>query len=279
MPNIFGDPHKWERNNANGLDPSQFGSVGEFQQAYLRKLGLDPSNPGGVLGSNNHWNTDAGNIYTQYQSTHPQQQAGTPPSGQPPTGQGPGKGPQSFEDYLRQYLEELNKGVDFNDPRVKYALGQSQQMAADQAKRRGITGPMAVGQAQNAYTQAQAGLMGQNGQQRLNALQTGLQYDINNQRLQLDRNQANYDIAQSGYQNQLDEWTRNHNNNAGLGGAIGGLLGGAAGLGVGLLGGPATAGFIPQLMSGGAGIGGGIGSFAGSGRGPPPPRYNGPTRV
>lgn len=200
---------------------------------------------------------------------------GATPGGQSSAGFPGGQG--SFEDWLKEYIMELNKGVDFNDPRVKTLLGQSQQMALDQAKKRGINGPMAVGTGQRAYTQAAAGLMGQQGQQKLQALQMGLQNTQANARLGLDQSKFQYDIDQDAYQRQLDQWALGQNNNAGFGAGLGGVLGGAAGLAASFI--PGLQPFAPGLIAGGAKLGSGIGGALGGGSTPPPPMYTGKTRV
>jgi hypothetical protein len=245
---------------------------------------------------NSPWNFSAAdafakrhNDWTAYtvQQRDQAAQAMNPATAPPPAGLMPGSqgytappGAQvgkSFEDWLREYMDELNKGVNWNDPQVKALLGQAQGAASEDAKRRGIQGPMAVGNAQQAYVGAQAQLRAQNEQQRLNAIHLGLGNDQDKAQLQLQRDRFNYGIDQDNYQRKLDQWTLDNNNSAGTGQAIGSVIGGLAGTAASFI--PGLQPFAPALIGGGATLGGTIGRGFGGSNSPPPPIYQGRTRI
>lgn len=235
-----------------------------------------------------------------YGSVH---QASAPPPGLAPTGprapvriganptpaggaygRAPGQeADDPFAEWLRQYYEELSKGVDFNDPRVQSVMNQAGGRAMNAAKQRGIQGPLQVNQGQQAYTNAAAGLMEQQQARRAQVLgmgmqnsqfgqQLGQQRDQFGQTMDLQNRQFQYGMDQDAYQRQMAQWQYGREQSQGFGAGLGTVLGGVGGGLVGALV-PGMQPFIPQLIAGGASVGGKFGAGMGGMGGPPPPQF------
>jgi hypothetical protein len=160
----------------------------------------------------------------------------------------PGK--KSIEQLLSEYLAELQKPINVNDPYIKQYLMASQNRAADRARLSGIEGGLSNLNTEHAHANA----LGQLEMQRKGMYPAALQMGINRDQY----NQGRY------MEDMLRQYQAQVGQAQGIGGLLGGIGGGALGFAVG---GPAG-------MTAGAGMGAQIGGgLGGMTAGPPPSAY------
>lgn len=167
---------------------------------------------------------------------------------------------------LRAFADEMNKPLDFNDPKVKIILAQATGAATQDASNRGIQGGLSVANTQQAQANAAAGMDAQRKQLGLQALSTSGSQGLG--LAQLRENQYQYD-SRAQYEQQMNQYNQARQANASGWGLAGGVVGGIAGA---YFGGPAGA---AAGYSAGSALGAGLG---GSNYGPPPVDYSSATR-
>jgi hypothetical protein len=190
------------------------------------------------------------------------------PATAPPAAKSP-DGNDSISAQLQAFIDEINRPLDLNDPYTQQILNAANNSASNNARLRGIDGPLSVANSQQAVAGAAAGLDMQRRGMGLQALeglsgrnlglgQLGLGYaNLHEGGRQFDANMQ-YQMGQDQYNSQL-----------GTGQAWGGAIG--TGLGaLGFLGGPVLGG---ALMGVGGSLGAGIGGMLSGARPPSMPSY------
>ncbi len=142
----------------------------------------------------------------------------------------------------KQFYDEMNKPLDFNDPYVANIVNGAASRAQADADARGIGGGMGVQNSQMAYTNAAAQLQDAKQQRALQALGLHSQYHLQNKEDQ--------------YAADMNTFNARKSQGMGMGSTIGGVAGGLAGLAATAATGGAAAPSIGPLSSIGAGIGG-----------------------
>lgn len=174
-------------------------------------------------------------------------------------------GPEDWLAMLHQFYEEMNRPLDLEDPLVKNILTGARTSTLSSMQGQGVYGGYSQGAAEKSYIGTAAGLQQQRQQMGAQALQSGVGASQ-------DLAKMRYGQARDSYQDMLANYSRQNEQNQGLGATIGGGIGGVVG-GVGgfFLGGPAGA--VAGAKGGfdaGSSIGRGIG---GMGQ-PPPPQFS-----
>jgi hypothetical protein len=163
----------------------------------------------------------------------------------------------SPNDKLQAFIDNLQKPLDMNDPYVQRLVTIASNSASNQARMRGINGPLSVAGVQQAVSDSLAGYDFNRQQLLAQGLATGISADEFDRRLALEKDQYATNRADA---YNLNNYQNGQKTDAGWGSVIGGGLGLAAGLLI-----PGAQPFIPSLVAGGAGLGGLVGgSFAGS---------------
>lgn len=217
--------------------------------------------------------TYAGNTPAPFRRTDGSRQAPPGLSGAPgtlgaPTGSGIGKlvdktgaAEQQYQQMLQEFIKHYMSPIDLNDPYVKQLVQGTQTAASDEARRRGINGPLAVNGVQDATTRALVGADMQRKQMGLQGLGMGFgQYNADrnfgeqqrqfNMGYGLQRDQFDYNRQRDTRADQQDFYST-------IGSVGGGILGGVGGF---MIGGPMGAVGGAQL---GSGLGAGLGHLAG----------------
>lgn len=159
---------------------------------------------------------------------------------------------------LMEFYKHMMGPLDMNDPQVASIMNTAYAQGQRTADRRGIGGPLGVGNAQGAMVGAGAQLMSQRQGMGLQALGTGLQGKIGLGNLAADE-------AWRKYQSDLNAWQmrngQNQANGQAWGAGIGGVIGGGLGLAASFI--PGLQPFAPALIGGGASLGSSIGGGVG----------------
>lgn len=170
--------------------------------------------------------------------------------------------PADWEEAMQALFTRLNKGLDFNDPRVQSILNNARNTTMQSANDRGIYGGYSEGQAEGSYIKAAAGLQDAQDARALQALGMGSGFSRG--------------LANDAYGRAMDAYGKGEEEaggwGAGIGGGLGALGGGILGFATG---GPAGA--IAGAKGGwdfGSKVGGGIGKL-GYDSSNPKPTYGG----
>lgn len=160
--------------------------------------------------------------------------------------------PADWEDLIQQIVTKMNKGLDFNDPRVKSILDNARATTMQSTNDRGIFGGYSENAAEGSYIKAAAGLQDEQEARMMQLLGMG----ASNSR----------GLANDAYSRAMDQYNQGSDFWEGAGSLIGGGLGAlGGGLVGGLTAGPggAVAGALAGAKGGydfgsklGAGVGG-----------------------
>lgn len=222
------------------------------------------------------WGIGGGAGSVQHRGSTPTAQAGLPPLGKSQSGGGSnagmqdpsGPGAPSPEDWLmmlKQFADEMNAPLNMDDPLVANILTGARQQALTSSEGRGIYGGYSQNVANQQYVNTAAQLQQQRRQMGQQALQSGVGASQ-------DLAKMRYGQARDSYQDMLNNYSRQGEQNQGWGAGIGGVIGGGLGLAASFI--PGLQPFAPALISGGAQAGSSIGRGIGGMAQPPPPSFS-----